>query len=309
MGDQQCGLCLSCGAPFLPSIDDIDFFNRQGNLSLLFLDTEFKNNRDIRRIFRQPKLMSKRHQAHIFHQSHHAPAIDYMCNMHVDDGSVGFGVVPAAGVVITNVFNQPLLYFRSPTAKGDKGPEAATWTRPSRRNRLKMGPLLNTILRASGQATAMPLEQNLDQTYLTCDNCNYVMTQLADFRFLLGFNTVGTRNTRGTIIQGTPIEQYKVNAVGPIDSAYGNWTFKAPPANVVQRPCNTDKDSEVAHVAYYLHLCLPHKPTAQAHDAFHPIANARIRGTARMLYIEQSWLILEIACLALSVEEGRITQV
>ena len=310
MGDSQCGLCLSCGGPFMPEIDDIDFFNRQGNLSLLFLDTEFKNSPDVRRIYEKPKLIGKRHRAHMFHQSHHATAVNYMCNMHEDDGDVGYGVVaPALNARVPDQKNAPLLYFHAPTSKGDKKGRAAFWFSPTQAERLDMRPLLKVILRASVLPGAGgPLEQNLEQTFTTCDKCNYLMTQQADFRFLLGFNAAGVRNTRGKIIQGHPIQQFGMKPTTPLPDAFGNWRFLAPPANVVDRPHFNDEDSEASHVGYYLHMCLPFKPPAQPHDIFQRrIANDEMRVSARTLYIEQCWIILEIACLALAVEEGRVS--
>lgn len=307
MGDSQCGLCLSCGGPFLPEVDDIDFFNRQGNLSILFLNTEFKNSADIRRLYDKAQLVGKRHQAHMFHQSHHATAVNYMCNMHRDDGDVGHGVVPARNAPVPNQVNAPLLYFHSPTSKGDKGGEAAFWTRPARADRLDMSSLLKVIVSASREPTAMVVEQNLELTHLTCDKCNIIMTQLADFRFLLGYNAAGSKNTRGRIIRGTPIRQYKMRATTPLPDAFGNWEFLAPPANVVQRPTFTDTDSEAPYVAYYLHMCLPFREDGVAHDVFHRrIRVPALRASARTLYVEQCWLILEIACLALAVEEGKV---
>jgi hypothetical protein len=310
MSDQQCGLCLSCGAPFLPDIGDIDFFNRQGNLSLLFLNTEFQNNLEVRRIFLKPSLLSKRHQAHVFHGSHHATAIEYMCTMHTHDRAVGGGVVPVDGGVVPNQFNAPLLYFHAPTSKGEKGPQAATWDRPARADRLKMSSLLAVIIQAANRPSARPIEQNLEQTYLTCDRCNYVMTQQADFRFLLGYRPAGMHNTRGTIIQGRPITQYRMVAHGPLLTAYGQWAFKNPPAAPVPRPNFSQVDSEAPHIAYYLHMCLPFKRNGHAHDVFHEmIPDAPLMRSARKLYVEQCWLIMEIACLALSVEEGRVATV
>lgn len=165
--------------------------------------------------------------------------------------------------MIANAFNAPFLYYHAPASNGDKGPEAATWRRPSRRNRIKMRPLLTAILGASGRGMAIPLEQNLAQTYLTCDLCNYIMTQKADFRYLLGYNTVGSRNTRGTIIQGPHIQQYKVNGLGPLNDAYDHWTFKQPPAVVIKRPNFSGFDSDSPHVAYFLHMCMPYKNDGQ----------------------------------------------
>jgi hypothetical protein len=64
----------------------------------------------------------------------------------------------------------------------------------------------------------------------------------------------------------------------------------------------TPSDALTPHVAYYLHMCLPFPPPGGGPAAF------AIHGSgiaAKWLYLELSWVILEIACIATLIEEGK----
>jgi hypothetical protein len=307
MTDNQCGLCLSCGVPFLPVANEIDFFNREGNLSILFLNTEFKTNRDIMRMYEYPKFSSEREGAHMFHRSNHATAIQYMCERHTGDSDVGW--LPGAGfpnAVIPDANNEAFLFYHAPTAS-DKKAGAACWQAPPRNERVNMRPLRDTLMRISRVASARPITQNLLQMYDTCEGCNKIMTQMSHMRFLLGFKSAGRKNTRGPIIRPNangPISQYKVSMRRhDLDHAYGRWSLIN--GNGVYHPIMTDQDSDAPHIAYYLHLCLPFMNPGQPRDVFHGMG-PNLRDSGRKLYLEQCWIILEIACLATLVQEGLV---
>ena len=308
MSAHQCGLCLSCGAPFFPDVENVQFFNRNGNLSVVYLNTEYVNNADIRRLYTTPRFATRIDQAHVFHESHHAVAIRYMCVRHSDDADVGMLLAPNQQV--PDQPNAPLLYYHAPKSENARGAEAACWRRPARRRRLNMRPLLNLVLRAADPANASmrPVAQNLDQMYGTCVGCNLIMTQQANFKYLLGCGVAGRSNVHGGIIDDQPIAQYRMNIHRhALENAYGHWTRGAP--NLSVHPALAAGDSLTSHVAYYLHLCLPYKPVAQPRDEFGArILNRRVRKSARTLYIEQCWLILEIAALATLLEEGHVTR-
>ena len=312
MGDQQCGLCLSCGAPFMPDIGEIDFFNRQGNLSVVFLNTEFKRNPEIMRRFERPRFATGKHGAHVFHKSHHATAIKYMCERYDSNANtpVGWGSGPAraVGYQVADAQNEPMLFFHAPTSKEAKKARLAVWDAPPAAERLNMKPLWNRIIHASQAATARPVLQNLEETFITCVDCNTLMTQEADFKYLVGFGPAARRNTHGRIIQGQPVRQYPVNENGhSLENGYGHWTVGNYAANVPARPRQDQDDSEAPHIAYYLHQCLP-IPNAANQDPFeNRIADPAMRSSARTLFIELCWIILEIAGLATIVEEGKVT--
>ena len=307
MGDNQCGLCLSCGAPFMPDLSQTEWFNRDANLSILFLNTQFARNPDIMRSFEVPKLCSERQASHMIHRSYHHTALDYMCNRLRGDRNVGTPAAMLAGYRIQDTPNNAFLYYH--TATGNAGPRAACWPRPPQDQRLNMRPLLRAIQRASMQPEALPIPQSLAQTYDMCAGCNALMTQKSHMRFLLGVRGAGLKNQRGRILQQPGvIQQFDMTAGRngqTLDRAYGRWRVHQHP-HPITSPNLVKADSDAPAIAYYLHLCLPFRDVAGA-DGFQGI-RANMRGTARAHYLQQCWLILEIACLATLLEENTVTK-
>ena len=72
----QCGLCLCCGAPFLPIDEEMVNYDKLGNISVFFFQ------RTVRRFpqskVKSPTFTGKMHESHIIHESHHAPALHFM---------------------------------------------------------------------------------------------------------------------------------------------------------------------------------------------------------------------------------------
>lgn len=308
MGEQQAGLCLSCGVPFLPDVSKIQFFNREGVMSILFLNTEYLENRDIQEMFYHPRFTSQRNQAHMFHESHHATAIDYMCNRHNDDDDVGQGFVPAPGAVVPNQNSAPFLYYRAPTSKTRKDARAGVWPKPAQDQRLNFKRLRRYIQESAGLPSCEALNHNLKQMYSTCRSCNALMTQQADIRFLLGYSPAGTKNDLGPVISQSHINEYPVDAHRePLERGYNSWSIKNPiPAFVGPHPVQDRNDSDAAHVAYYLHMCLPFQAPGANNFFVTHFADPNLRHSARSLYIEQSWIALEIAAIATLIEQGKV---
>ncbi len=306
MTDQQCGLCLSCGAPFLPNIDEVDFFNREANLSVLFLNTQFKRNADIVRTYEVPKLCSQRQASHVIHVAYHQTALEYMCNRHTLDNDVGmppaFAIMP--NYVVPSAPNAPFLYYH--TATGNKGPKAATWARPVRNVRLDMTLLLGSMIDVDvNDALAVPLQ--LEQAYDICAGCNALMTQKSHMRYLLGCRNAGAKNTRGALVPRDVFLQYNMESRRhALEDGYNHWMVQ----NVLGRraPRRNKADSDAPIIAYYLHMCLPFQTGGtpnffQQAEFRHPV-----RAHARSLYLELCWVVLEIACLATLTEEGTVTK-
>ena len=309
MTDQQCGLCLSCGAPFMPDIEEVDFFNREANLSMLFLNTQFKQNPDIQRMYNTPKLCSERQASHIFHRSYHETALNYMCYRHYRDRDVSFGVGPGAvvaGAVVADALSAPFLYYH--TATGNQGPKAATWTRPARANRLDMYEILDVLddAHANNHQMISVSRSQLGLMYDICAGCNALMTQKSHMRFLLGCRNAGSKNVRGRIVPRDAFLEYNVDSVGvPLANAYGSWQIRN--LNTRRAPRLTKTDSDAPAIAYYLHMCLPFQ------DAGTPDFFTRFRGRvhrvgARCVFLELCWVVLEIACLATLNDEGTVTK-
>ena len=298
MGDRQCGLCLSCGAPFMPEIEEIDFFNREGNLSVLFLDTAFRRDPDIQRTYEVPKLCSKRQASHMVHLAYHQTALNYMISRHTDDNDVG----PAPFLnraVAQNQINAPFLYYH--VHSGSKGPKAATWRKP--RRRMDFGSLENFVTDNFGAGIRRTNAQ-LGRVYDICMGCNALMTQKSHMRFMLGCGGAGAKNMRGRIIQNNAWTEHPMDTGNAtLENGYGIWRR----GNQVgrQQPALTKTDSEAPAIAYYLHMCLPFQAPGHANffDQFGPVDR-----WVRQFYLHVSWLILEIGCLAMLVEEGTVSK-
>ena len=307
---QQCGLCLSCGTPFMPIADDVDLFNHKGTLCVLYLHHEYKQNRTLQRQFSTPKFASDVQSSHVFHDSHHFPAINHMCNHHTGDSNVDWpaphaGAIPPANTVIPPGPNGPLPYFKHPASTNAKGPSIATWTRPPAAQRLDFSTLLNHIVTAADLPDARPVAQNLDERLFICRGCNAIMTQLNNMEFHLGIIGMRAVNTRGPLIAGPVVRQYVANMRGAsLLNAYGRWskTAAAPSLN----PRGNPSDDVSPHVAYYLHMCLPFVDLAHPDPFAATIATPNMRGPARILYLELSWIILEIACVATLRDQGKL---
>lgn len=319
MADQQCGLCLSCGAPFLPEIDQVDFFNREGNLSVLFLNTQFRHNSEIQQTYHVPKLCSERQASHMVHVAYHQTALDFMCNRHTGDSDVGIfaaaagaaGAAPAflaPGFGIPRVQNAPFLYYYTASTKAK--PQAATWTRPPLGARIVYDNLLDWFRGAMMGRHAAPVAQSLNQTYDICQGCNSLMTQKSHFRFLLGLRGAGNKNSRGRILANAVFTQYDCSPRGaPLQNAYGRWHIANNP-NITLAPRRAKTDSEAPCIAYYLHMCLPFAAVAANPDWFQnqPARYQFLKPSARALFLQLSWLVLEIACLATLLQEGTVTK-
>jgi hypothetical protein len=299
----------------MPDIDEIDFFNRQGNLSVVFLNTEFKRDPDIQRMYQKPRFASKKHKAHVFHQSHHANALRYMCEK-FEGGPVTwnpasrFDDPPPVGTVIYDIENPPFLYYHAPTSKTNRHARIAVWDEPDRASLLNMSPLTKQLLKIYRTGHPAPVEQNLEQMFTTCLGCNMIMTQQADFRYITGFGAAGRLNTHGGIIQGRPILQYPADtAQASLEDAYDHWTVANYDAGSIQaRPLRNGQDGDDPHIAYYLHLCYPHRDANGETMFDRRILDDAMKKSVKCLFFEQCWVILEIACMATLVEEGKVTE-
>jgi len=300
MVDHQCGLCLSCGSPFLPGIEDVDFFNREANLSMMFLNTLYKQDPEVQRVYDHPKLCSTRQASHMFHVSYHATALDYMCNRHQRDRDVGMPV-PGANALIQDMPNAPLLFYH--TATGNAGASVACWNRPGRNERVDLSPLFRFVQRVRNPYR---VPRTLAQTFDMCVGCNSLMTQKSHFRFLLGLRGAGAKNQQGVLLRRNVITRSNADPRRTdVSGGYGVWQVANNP-RVLQMPNNHKQDSETPAIAYYLHMCLPYQVNRNG-DAFQNVPR-NARRSVRALYLKLCWIVLEIACLGSLLLEGTKTK-
>lgn len=301
----QCGLCLSCGAPFLPKASAVDLFRHKGNTSVLFLNMEFSGNNDIRKRYEYAKYTAAKDASHLFHDSHHRSALEYMCDHHTGDSDVTWGGPVVPSMIVQAAPNGPLPYYRTPTSKRSKGPMVAIWNRPTRANRLDLQDLLDGVVSAANTATARPVMQNYSETHALCRGCNLIMTQENDMSFHLGLGRMRASNP-GPIVVGTPVRHFKASD-RRVDqfSAYGTW--RKATGGSVSHPLGDSSDDLTPMVAYYLHMCLPYvQPPADPDPFVQDIPNPAMQHPARSLYLQLCWIILEIACVATLRDVGRL---
>jgi hypothetical protein len=300
----QACLCLSCGAPFLPETKDVEVFNRQGNISLLYIHNKTRNSVLLKGIYNEPHFSAEKAAAHMFHTSHHSNAIDYMCRHHHGDDAPQLlsGVRDTLGDV------NSMFPFYFGAVSGKARPSLAVWERPLQADRLDYSPLRDFVAGVKKMDRDAKFDVSLNVTYPCCRGCNSIMTQLSHMRYLVGFTSTGAKNPHGTIISAgkTPISVYSAKATSiDVMSAYGHWTLKNF-SNSKFPGGERSEDPLSPHIAYYLHLCMPFM--AQADQDFFE-QQARLQGSvvaARTMYVQLSWLVLIIACLATQLDEGLV---
>ena len=295
-GRTQAGLCLSCGAPFTPAKGDLTFLGRKGNLSVLYLDHEFENNPVLKSRYKDPKFSNVAHGCHVFHRSHHATALEYMIDHERNDQAPAWPGVFSARISSPN---GPMPFYATPSS--NKNPLLAVWSRPTQEERLDLEPLLDhfTARLASGAYGNARVNRTL--CYRACASCNALMTGLAFVRYLIGFGSTGRANQDALIPPGeTPIETRKALCHRKsLDQAVGHWCSAS--QRTFNHPNGTSDDSETAHIAYYLHLCLPfYDHAAGGVDPFGGEAGLRAD------YLSLSWLLLMIACILSLTELGKM---
>jgi hypothetical protein len=296
----QCALCLSCGAPFMPSVADVKLFGRRANMSVLYIDDRCSNHEELRRLFETPRFTGPRQAAHMFHTAAHSQAILYMSKHHKGDDGPPTPVTNARLPALNGAFP----FFKSDSK--NMNPRLACWPQPPAAERVDLTPLLNHILTNPGV-----LDVNFaDETrvmYPTCKWCNLTMTQLSYMRYIVGFCSNADRNPFGCVIEETfaGIESYEANigAASTADVAYGVWRRKGARGPDLYPRRTGVEDPTAPHIAYYLHLCLPHQanPAVDVFDALGPSKEA-----GRITYTQMSWLLLVIACIATQIEQGTV---
>lgn len=302
MAGEQCGLCLSCGAPFPPKSDEIVLFNHVGNMSVLYAHTRFVESPVMQRRYQKPVLVGQSQRSHIVHGSHHEDALKYMCYHHQGDRAVlavNVGTVIGGGHCM-------FLFYKHPTSKRDKSPSAASWARPDAAKRIDFSPLFDKIQGVSYFDRDADFSLSFNLMYPICNPCNSIMTSLAKMRYLLGFDTVCAENPNACVIPlgESPISVYAADPKKTsMENAYGVWQRAGGAGTVC--PQRIPDEPVGPFVAYYLHLCLPHAGGNENDDVFDTVVLRDSKIAARRLYLELSWVILEIACMASLVVDGK----
>ena len=298
VGQDQCVLCLSCGAPFLPSIANVKLFGRRANMGVLYIEDRCSNHEELRRLFDEPNFTGPRHDAHMFHRAGHSQAIQYMSKHHKGDA----GPAPPGPNAVLPVLNGAFPFNKSESK--NTNPRLATWPQPPAAARVDLDPLLQHILVAGGvHDTAFSDDTGV--TYVTCKWCNMLMTQLSYMRYHVGFCSTADKNPHGSVIEDSfrGIECFEADPGSNTSAAgaYGVWKRKGRKEPERYPVRVADHDPTAPHIAYYLHLCLPYKANP-AEDVFAGLGPSK--EAARTTYTQLSWLLLVIACIATQIEQG-----
>ena len=289
MGDRQCGLCLSCGVPMLPKPEDIDTYAvDRGFLSLLHLNNEFRIASSMAK-FNNPHFTSIENKAHVIHTAHHQDAVRFMMNTHQGDRSV-------REVQDTRPARTAFTFYKKFSTK--KQPQIAWWDRPTKEQRIKYRSLRSFI---TGTVSAVargdrgwfddhPDTESTNETYKACRDCNAVMTREARFNELL----------RDVNEQGLFPDQALIHVVNAKVAA------RATPEEWTRDGGERLQDGMAPRVAYYLHLCMPYVSNPDQ-DWFQNVdASPETRRTMRRFYVQQSWLVLQVACLCGTIERSEV---
>jgi len=303
---EQAALCLSCGAPFVARMDASDTLSLdRGYLSLLWMNSKARSSGKMIRMFNHPRLTNIVERAHIFHQSHHKTALVYM--IHVMKGDRD-RLEPGGGNPLNGQpAHAPLPYHAAPTSKTNQQPLIAFWDRPDENRRLDLTDLFDLIVediieKSDDRYKFQQFDIDcFERTCLTCSDCNAVMTRGKRFLDLLSRDSTPLVEDRDAIqTRGVSTGRHP-----KIEDALQHWRQRG--------TAQQDNTSLTPLVAYYLHMCLPwpvrnNGLASDRNDAIwialrnieNGLAVDQERSTyfkARALYLQQCWLVLQIACL------------
>ena len=272
----QCGLCLSCGAPFIPIADDMVEYDKLGNISVLYLQKLVRQNGAMQANIKTPSFCAKPDSSHILHKTHHKYAVKIMTEILVD-------LAPA-------VLDFP--FIRAPTGKRPVR-LLAQWHPPGDEIRLDLSPLADLIAGLEGDGG-----QTDDYTHevLCCSNCNHTMTMNFWFRYHL---YAGSDSNEDCLIPDDTINVFKAFTHGhpDLDEALDYWTVGAAEDSYPTHRYKASKDIMSAAVGYYLHMCVP----VDDHDL-----NTPEHAENKKLYLHMCWVVLEVTCLLCEYWRGSL---
>lgn len=161
----QCGLCLSCGAPFLPVGEDMVAYDRLGNISVFYFQKLVRNDPMLQVSVENPKFCSKKDKSHLLHESNHEPAVRYMIDTFISNRR-GDGGFP---------------FIRNPKGK-TPACMLAFWDPPQDADRIDFSKL---IVLLNGMAADGVQAHDYDRVTPCCNDCNSIMTMRFWFQYHL----------------------------------------------------------------------------------------------------------------------------
>jgi len=280
----QYGLCLCCGTPFKPTIEDMIDHDFEFSTSILQIAKLVRNNNEISQKMnpgRELYFLQDKQAAHMIHKTHHMRALNFVQDLASNRW-------PNSRQTIKFPF------FQTPTSRRSK-PFIAEWT-PLTESQViplqNMVDFMKSLPIADSDPAAFDMQNNLQVD--TCRACNTCMTMEFWYRYLL-YTSINTNNTR--IIQASPIRIFE-SADNNID--FINWRKKPnqQPQIYPKPKYSRDNDYFGAYIAYYLHMCYPFRATTTSN------ASSLQKKLAKKVCLKLAWITLEVACLVCEFKFG-----
>lgn len=275
----QCSLCLSCGAPFVPVAQDMLMYDRVGNISVMFLQKIVSNNESLKKSVEHPNFCSKPHDAHVLHRAHHRWAVELMIRE----------------LLVGEAHDrQKIPFVRAPGGKSSTA-LIAKWDEVGTNDTLDLKYLSGFLEKLKSHKDAVDILSDFDLTVLCCDDCNYVMTGRFWFNYHLW---IGSRRNPSALIPDESITVYTVNtaSVDRKDSVIETSTWQDSGVIDGTYPhADYDGKKEIltAALIYYLReLCRPSE-SLESSGVYHV-----------SLYYYLCWLVLEVTCLLCEYHRG-----
>ena len=271
----QCGLCLSCGAPFLPMGEDVVEYDKLGNISVFYFQKLVRTSEVLRKTVGKPTFCSKPQEAHLLHETHHQHAVMYT----VDKAADGH-----------HVHEEEFPFMRNPTGSSAEA-LFARWQNPGAADVLDMKPLADFI---SGLSTQGELVPDYDNKPRCCHDCNSTMTM----RFWFDYHLTGAADGNASkIIPNNSFTVFQADTRGNGNNKiekYPEWTRGAPEGTYPKPSTSREKQIIGAALGFYLdYSCRPLNTPGLADLG----AAGYDKGQHYALYLHMCWVVLEVTCL------------
>ena len=276
MNHNNCfNLCLSCGTPFLPDVNDVLGTHNVATLSMLYFERAVRKKPEMRDKYisktSTPHFCTEKQNGHIIHKSYHEPAVRFVVREHPNNDIVKqmkFDIRP------TSVKNAKTMY-----AKWNRRPTA------SQKQRIVLGELSKYMEEGYMKAQSTDIDDlDLSETVPVCHDCNSVMTMKSRFAYLLSQDE-------------NPLVPLHAITVSESD------TFNRPSTLDVLLKTDVgtrETDFLTPLLAYYMHLCFPEDSVIRANEI-----NSR-RKVFFQTHAVLAWTVLQITCLVREYRYGSL---
>ena len=293
----QMDCCLACGGPYRPEASALRK-DRVGTRALYYIEGEIIKHRDEWNNTEEPALLSSVHGSHIFHDTRIIPVIELFVSGALRDVYVGDGTPDGdqayplghANYVADLTGNVNAAHA---VVKEVEEPRAVFWTRPDPIPRMTTlhQCIFLCLTRFFTRASDTGLLANYHTMLCICERCNQIMTQLSTTSHLLARQKLSL----------TPLVPDQAMCVYKL---HGNrrdltsLTYGARFWDPREQTRDSKKFTYEGCLAYYLHRCMPTRPSRI------PVGTEHIIHRYRLLSVMLGWLLLEICALMTERREG-----